>query len=165
MEVPVCLEKRRVGTMRVEPSGADTVFRVCCTGLPAGLYRLYACGAGGELLLGVTEDGCLHRRFSAAMTAPLGTVARCSARPVQGAVWRPLAPSDGLPWPAPSGTLLRREGAATAQVAGPWPQDAPFPRAALVCFAAVGQREGKRYVFYAFSGGWTPLMPGKTQNS
>ena len=46
MEVPVCLEKRRVGTMRVEPSGADTVFRVCCTGLPAGLYRLYACGGG-----------------------------------------------------------------------------------------------------------------------
>ena len=143
MEVPVCLEKRRVGTMRVEPSGADTVFRVCCTGLPAGLYRLYACGAGGELLLGVTEDGCLHRRFSAAMTAPLGTVARCSARPAQGAVWRPLAPSDGLPWP----------------------QDAPFPLTELFCFAAVGQREGKRYVFYAFSGGWTPLMPGKTQNS
>ena len=80
MEVPVCLEKRRVGTLRVEPSGADTVFRVCCTGLPAGLYRLYACGAGGELLLGITEDGCLHRRFSAAMTAPLGTVTRTACR-------------------------------------------------------------------------------------
>ena len=164
MEVPVCLEKRRVGTLRVEPSGADTVFRVCCTGLPGGLYRLYACGAGGELLLGVTEDGCLHRRFSAAMTAPLGEVVRCSARPVQGAAWRPLAPSDGLPWPAPAGTLLRREGAA-AQVAVPWPRDAPFPLTELFCFAAVGQREGKRYVFYAFSRGWMPLMPGKNQNN
>ena len=51
MEVPVCLEKRRVGTLAVTPSGTDTVFRVRCTGLPAGLYRLYACGDGGELLL------------------------------------------------------------------------------------------------------------------
>ena len=59
MEVPVCLEKRQVGTLTVTPLGTDTVFRVRCTGLPAGLYRLYACGAGGELLLGVTEDGCL----------------------------------------------------------------------------------------------------------
>ena len=164
MEVPVCLDGRCVGEMSVMPVGRDTELRVRCTGLPAGLYRLYACGAGGELLLGVTEDGCLHRRFSAAMTAPLGEVVRCSARPVQGAAWRPLAPSDGLPWPAPAGTLLRREGAA-AQVAVPWPRDAPFPLTELFCFAAVGQREGKRYVFYAFSGGWMPLMPGKNQNN
>ena len=80
MEVPVCLEKRRVGTLTVTPSGADTVFRVRCTGLPAGLYRLYVCGDGGELLLGITEDGCLHRRFSTAMTAPLGTVTWCRAQ-------------------------------------------------------------------------------------
>ena len=50
MEVPVCLEKRRVGTLAVTPSGADTVFRVRCTGLPAGLYRLYACGGGGSAM-------------------------------------------------------------------------------------------------------------------
>mgnify|MGYP004647933463 CR=1 FL=1 len=57
MEVPVCLEKRRVGTLAVTPSGTDTVFRVRCTGLPAGLYRLYACGAGGELLHGLNREG------------------------------------------------------------------------------------------------------------
>ena len=62
------------------------------------------------------------------------------------------------------GALLRREGA-SAQVAVPWPQDAPFPLTELFCFASVGQREGKRYVFYAFSGNWTPLMPGKTRKS
>ena len=164
MEVPVCLEKRRVGTLHVEPSGADTVFRACCTGLPAGLYRLYACGAGGELLLGVTEDGCLHRRFSAAMTAPLGPVERCCARPAQGASWRALSPADGLPWAVPAGTLLRREGAA-AQLAVPWPPDAPFPLTELFCFACVGQRQGSRYVFFSFSAGWTPCMPGKTGKS
>ena len=81
--MPVCLDGRRVGTLYVEPAGTDTSFRAACTGLPAGLYRLYACGAGGQLLLGVTEDGRLHRRYSAAMTAPLGAVTRCTAQPVQ----------------------------------------------------------------------------------
>ena len=160
MEVPVCLEKRRVGALTVTPSGADTVFRVRCTGLPAGLYRLYVCGDGGELLLGVTEDGCLHRRFSAAMTAPLGTVTRCCAQPVQGAAWRALAPSDGLPWPVPAGALLRREGGVT-HLAVPWPPDTPLPLTELFCFASVGRWEEKRYVFFVFSGGWTPVMPGK----
>lgn len=72
MEVPVCLDGCCVGEMSVRPVGRDTELRVRCTGLPAGLYRLYACGAGGELLLGVTEDGCLHRRFSAAHDGPAG---------------------------------------------------------------------------------------------
>ncbi|MFQ9029985.1 MAG: hypothetical protein ACLR54_09815 [Oscillospiraceae bacterium] len=101
MEVPVCLDGCRVGTLYVEPAGTDTSFRAACTGLPAGLYRLYACGAGGQLLLGVTEDGRLHRRYSAAMTAPLGAVTRCTAQPVQTAPWRPLTPSDGFPGPLP----------------------------------------------------------------
>ena len=160
MEVPVCLEKRRVGTLTVTPSGTDTVFRVRCTGLPAGLYRLYACGDGGELLLGVTEDGCLHRRFSAAMTTPLGTVTWCRAQPAAAPQWRPATLSDSLPWHVPAGTLLRREGGVT-HLAVPWPPDTPFPLTELFCFASVGRREGKRYVFFVFSGGWTPVMPGK----
>lgn len=158
VEVPVCLNARRVGTLRMEPSGADTVFRACCAGLPTGLYGLYACGGRGELLLGVTEDGCLHRRFSAAMTAQAGDVTRCEARPVQASAWRAVSKADGLPWPVPEGTLLRREGG-TAGLAVPWPQGAPFPLTELFCFAAVGRREGARYVFFTFSGGWTPVMP------
>ena len=160
MEVPVCLEKRRVGTLAVTPSGPDTVFRVRCTGLPAGLYRLYACGDGGELLLGVTEDGCLHRRFSAAMTTPLGTVTWCRAQPAAAPQWRPATLSDSLPWHVPAGTLLRREDGVT-QLAVPWPPDTPLPLMELFCFASVGRREEKRYVYFVFSGGWTPVMPGK----
>ena len=160
MEVPVCLEKRRVGTLAVTPSGTDTVFRVRCTGLPAGLYRLYVCGDGGELLLGVTEDGCLHRRFSAAMTTPLGTVTRCRAQPAAAPQWRPPSPPDSLPWHVPAGTLLRREDGVT-HLAVPWPPDTPFPLTELFCFASVGRWEEKRYVFFVFSGGWTPVMPGK----
>ena len=81
----------------MEPAGPDTSFRAACTGLPAGLYRLYACGVDGQLLLGVTEDGRLHRRYSAAMTAPLGAVTRCTAQPVQTAPWRPPHPIGRLP--------------------------------------------------------------------
>ena len=158
MEVPVCLTGRRVGSLTLGPSGTDTVFRACCTGLEAGLYRLYACGSGGRLLLGVTEDGCLHRRFSAAMTGPLGPVTRCLAEPVQGGEWRPLTPQDGLPWQAPAGTLLRRQGAVT-QLAAPWRQGEPFPLPELFCFAAVGRLAGVTRVFYGFSGSWTPAMP------
>ena len=158
MEVPVCLEKRRVGTLAVTPSGADTVFRVRCTGLPAGLYRLYVCGDGGELLLGVTEDGCLHRRFSAAMTAPLGAVTWCRAQPAAAPQWRPATLSDSLPWHVPAGTLLRRQGAVT-QLAAPWRQGEPFPLPELFCFAAVGRLAGVTRVFYGFSGSWTPAMP------
>ena len=117
MEVPVCLDGCCVGEMSVMPVGRDTELRVRCTGLPAGLYRLYACGAGGELLLGVTEDGCLHRRFSAAMTAPLGVVERCRAQPAAAPQWRGPTPPDGLPWAVPAGTLLRRADAVGRTVA------------------------------------------------
>ena len=151
MEVPVCLEKRRVGTLAVTPSGTDTVFRVRCTGLPAGLYRLYACGAGGELLLGVTEDGCLHRRFSAAMTTPLGTVTWCRAQPAAAPQWRPATLSDSLPWHVPAGTLLRREGGVT-HLAVPWPPDTPFPLTELFCLARIRTMDGRRWAEYRFLG-------------
>ena len=47
------------------------------------------------------------------------------------------------------------------RLAVPWPPDTPLPLTELFCFASVGRREGKRYVFFVFSGGWTPVMPGK----
>ena len=160
MEYPVCMGDRRVGTLYVSAAGSDTDLRAVCRGAGKGLYRLYLRGGGGEVPLGVTEDGCLHRRFSAAMTTPLGTVTWCRAQPAAAPQWRPPSPSDSLPWHVPAGTLLRREGGVT-QLAMPWPLDTPFPLAELFCFASVGRREEKRYVFFAFSGGWTPVMPGK----
>ena len=149
MEVPVCLEKRRVGTMRVEPSGADTVFRVCCTGLPAGLYRLYACGAGGELLLGVTEDGCLHRVFSPALLAPAGDIRCAVLRRCGGDASRPGLLAR-LP---PEAHTVRRGGC--AEVTIPWREGEPFPIPELFCFASVGQGR----VTYLFDGEGRPSMP------
>ena len=150
MEVPVCLEKRRVGTLTVTPSGADTVFRVRCTGLPAGLYRLYACGDGGELLLGVTEDGCLHRVFSPALLAPAGDV-RCAVlrRCGGGASPRPGLLAR-LP---PEAHTVRRGG--RAEVTIPWREGQPFPLEELFCFA----RPGRGNVTYLFDGAGQPVMP------
>ena len=98
------------------------------------------------------------------MTAPLGVVERCRAQPAAAPQWREPTPPDGLPWAVPAGTLLRRGGGLT-RLAVPWPPDAPFPLTELFCFACVGQRQGNRYVFFSFSAGWTPCMPGKTGKS
>ena len=77
---------------------------------------------------------------------------------MQTAPWRPLTPSDGFPWPVPTGALLHRESGST-RLAAPWPPEAPFPLTELFCFAAVTHREGRRTVLYTFSGGWTPQLP------
>ena len=149
MEVPVCLEKRRVGTLTVTPSGADTVFRVRCTGLPAGLYRLYACGAGGQLLLGVTEDGCLHRVFSPALLAPAGDIRCATLRRCGGDASRPGLLAR-LP---PEAHTMRRGG--RAEVTIPWREGQPFPLEELFCFA----RPGRGNVTYLFDGAGRPVMP------
>lgn len=149
MEVPVCLEKRRVGTLAVTPSGTDTVFRVRCTGLPAGLYRLYACGDGGELLLGVTEDGCLHRVFSPALLAPAGDVRCAVLRRCGGDASRPGLLAR-LP---PEAYTVWRGG--RAEVTLPWREGQPFPLEELFCFA----RPGRGNVTYLFDGAGQPVMP------
>ena len=60
MEYPVCMGDRRVGTLYVSAAGSDTDLRAVCRGAEKGLYRLYLRGGGGEVSLGVTEDGCLQ---------------------------------------------------------------------------------------------------------
>ncbi|HCL21357.1 MAG TPA: hypothetical protein DHW47_05450, partial [Oscillibacter sp.] len=77
MEYPVCMDDRRVGTLYVSAAGSDTDLRAVCRSVEKGLYRLYLRGGGGEVSLGVTEDGCLHRVFSPALLAPAGDV-RCA---------------------------------------------------------------------------------------
>ena len=74
MEYPVCMDDRRVGTLYVSAAGGDTDLRAVCRGAEKELYRLYLRGGGGEVPLGVTEDGCLHRVFSPALLAPVGDI-------------------------------------------------------------------------------------------
>ena len=147
--MPVCLDGRRVGTLYVEPAGTDTSFRAACTGLPAGLYRLYACGVGGQLLLGVTEDGCLHRVFSPALLAPAGDVRCAVLRRCGGDASRPGLLAR-LP---PEAHTVRRGG--RAEVTIPWREGQPFPLEELFCFA----RPGRGNVTYLFDGAGQPVMP------
>ena len=70
VEHPVCLEGQRAGTLYVYPGARETELRAVCRGTERGLYRLYVQGERGEVLLGVTEDGCLHRRFSRELLEP-----------------------------------------------------------------------------------------------
>ena len=57
MEYPVCMDDRRVGTLYAFAAGGDTDLRAVCRSVEKGLYRLYLRGCGGEVPLGVTEDG------------------------------------------------------------------------------------------------------------
>ncbi len=156
MDCPLYLEDRRVGTLRITPAGADTCF--CLEGAaPPGLYRAYACGRRGELLLGVWEGSPLRRRFSRALTEPAGPVDRGCLRPVPRNDWRPAPPERFAGWPA-SGGLCRRRGDGW-ELALPFPEDGPFPIPELFCLARVAVVSGRRWAVFRFDGAGWPCLP------
>lgn len=148
MEYPVCLEDRRVGTLYAcaAPDGAE--LRSVCRA-ERGLYRLYVRGSGGEVLLGVTEDGCLRRCFSRELLLPAGelrcaVLRRCGEAPRQPDLLRRLPPQA---------QIIRRDR--LTEVVIPRREDAPFPLEELFCFA---RAEAGR-VTYLFNGAGRPVMP------
>ena len=150
MEYPVCMGDRRVGTLYVSVAGSDTDLRAVCRGAEKGLYRLYLRGGGGEVSLGVTEDGCLHRVFSPALLAPAGDI-RCAVlrRCGGGASPRPGLLAR-LP---PEAHTVRRGGRAEVMIPGR--EGEPLPLEELFCFA----RPGRDAVTYLFDGAGQPVMP------
>ena len=114
-----------------------------------GLYRLYLRGGGGEVSLGVTEDGCLHRVFSPALLAPGGDIRCAVLRRCGGDASRPGLLAR-LP---PEAHTVRRGGC--AEVTIPWREGQPFPLEELLCFA----RPGRGNVTYLFDGAGQPVMP------
>ena len=81
MEREIFADGRAAGTLRTEPDGADTCFSLSCR-LGPGLWRLWAEGTAGRLLLGTLEGGgpvSLRRRFSDRLVRPVGTVVRGGA--------------------------------------------------------------------------------------
>ena len=74
MEREIFADGRAAGTLRTEPDGADTCFSLSCR-LGPGLWRLWAEGTAGRLLLGTLEGGgpvSLRRRFSDRLVRPVG---------------------------------------------------------------------------------------------
>ena len=149
MEYPVCMDDRRVGTLYAFAAGGDTDLRTVCRGAEKGLYRLYLRGGGGEVSLGVTEDGCLHRVFSPALLAPAGDIRCAVLRRCGGDASRPGLLAR-LPPEAPT---VRRGGCAEATL--PWREGPPFPPEEPFCFA----RPGRGNVTYLFDGAGQPVMP------
>lgn len=150
MEYPVCLRGSRVGTLYVRPAPESAELRAACAAVPRGLYRLYLCGSGGEVLLGVTEDGALRRRFSRELLSPAGDILRGELR---------VCAEDAPPRPGflsrlpPSARLTRRAGC--TEVTLPFRAGDVFPLPELFCFALPGQDT----VRYLFDGAGRPVMP------
>lgn len=151
MEYPVCLDGQRAGTLYLWMEGEEFVLRAVCRGAARGLYRLYLQGSGGEVLLGVTEDGCLRRRFSAGLLHPAGEV-RCGVLRRCGEGEK-SAGRDFLRRLPPEAQTVWHGGC--AQVTLPYGEGAPFPLEELFCFA---QTEPGR-IIYRFDGAGSPIMP------
>ena len=157
MEYPFFWNGRRVGALRAATVGADTCFHVDAV-VPPGLYRVYAEGSGGRLLLGVWEGTVpLRRRFSAALTAPLGAplCGRAESSPSAGDGWRDAAPGD-VPLLGTEGGLIRRRGQ-VLELALPFDPDTPFPLPALFCLARIRKLRGREWAVFRFTNTGQPL--------
>lgn len=150
VEHPVCLEGRRVGTLYAAQGDGETALRAVCRDVERGLYRLYVQGDEGEVLLGVTEDGGLHRRFSRELLAPAGAIRRGVLRRCGGGETERPGVLGHLP---PEACLTRQGERVSAAL--PWREGEPFPMEELFCFARV--EPGR--VAYLFDGEGRPVMP------
>ena len=166
MEREIFADGRAAGTLRTEPDGADTCFSLSCR-LGPGLWRLWAEGTAGRLLLGTLEGGgpvSLRRRFSDRLVLPVGTVVRGLAEEVGAAradAWRPAreVPSFHAAAALPEGALVRRAGSVWL-AAVPCAEDAPFPLTELFCLARIETVAGRRCVVFAFDASGWPVLRG-----
>lgn len=164
MFVSVYCKEQRVGTLEIKPEGEDTSFRVECPLVSEGLYRVWAQGEKA-LLLGVAEGGqqglVLRRRYSGAMTAPLGTLRlgrlEEMPRPTPETRWKKLSqPETCFQTPALRKALRGAEGALYCRERGllrlalPFDFRRPFLLTQLFCFARVETIGAEQYAVFSF---------------
>ena len=101
MDCPLYISGRQAGVLRITEEGRDTRFTVRAAA-PGGLYRLYARGERGDLLLGAWEGGAMSRLFSRELTEPAGRFFSAVAYPVDGAGESWLPALLNLSWDAVS---------------------------------------------------------------
>jgi len=164
MYVSVYCKDKRVGTLETGPDGEDTLFHVACPMISRGIYRVWAQGAE-KLLLGMAEGGeqglTLRRRYSQALTAPLGTL-RLSfleemARPSPGSRWKDLAqPEACFRTPTLRKALRGAQGALYCRERGelrlalPFDPQEPFLLTQMFCFARVERIGDRQYAVFSF---------------
>ena len=159
---PLTWEGRHVGELTLETEPLYTWFTARCRLPGEGLWCAWAVGDRGELRLGVLEPqgdrAVIRRRFSRAMTAPVGKPVRGEVRPAGGSgVWEEVAAPDTLfrtPWlrhqlRGVSGAMTGKQGN-NRLLALPYDPAKPFPLPPLFCLARVRMIRGKPYVVYAF---------------
>ena len=147
----------------------------------AGLYKGYAAGPGGRLLLGtfVPEEGRLRLRRSVSRRE----LEQAGCWPVEGGeavlAFSFSGGGEGAPegWERAmeperlladrilrrsaaqvSGLLLRREKAGF-WLAAPYGERSPFPMAPLFCLGRPGRIGGRRYILYRFDDAGVPQYP------
>ncbi len=156
MELPLFIRDRQVGTVQVEASEGETLFSVAVPRLMPGLWRITLQGASGEVLLGVTETGTLHRRLSRQILSRAGQL-RTARAEKGGGNWH--VPEQGeIPGelPLPNGTLCCRSRRGYL-VALPWEEGHPFPLVELFCLARLRWMQGQRWAVFALNEAGEPI--------
>lgn len=168
--VPVLYQGRPMGELTARQEGEDTCFCALCRGPEQGLWCLWAVGSGGELRLGLPENGRLARRFSPRLTSPLGQLRygelRPAAPPKKQEHWQSAADPAALfqtPWlrkalSSQQGVLTCRRGEQRF-LALPFSREKPFPLPSLFCFASIRTIGAAAYAVFAFDGKEWPIDP------
>ena len=170
MELPVCREDQRVGSLRLREQGGWAELVMTCQPDSTGLFRGCLACDGGELPLGVLspEGGCLRaaRRVPLSELRALGTARRGFCRlsyPFGGENWQPV--TNGFFRRCFRGTLEKTEGALWREdqerrwLAVPWNCGRPFPLTELLCFVQVREIQGRPYALLSFDSDEWPQMP------
>ncbi len=162
MELPLWLENQTVGAIQMQSGTWAVDFTLSAPKLPPGLWRIVLQGDRGEVLLGLTETGTLHRQLSQQLLVGAGRLhaARAERVPVRQS-WQKTAP-EGFSLPTlPAGTLYRRRGE-DAEAAIAWTAGGPFPVSEYFCFSRICQMQGRLWIVLLFNRAGEPIFPTKT---
>ena len=159
-----------VGELTAEPEGLYLRFRVRCDPCGEGVFRAFAVGERGEVLLGVLEpvSGILQlsRCLSRSQLAPAGQLLRGEVRRLGG--------EEESAWQSPPGEVweqmplcrrldqrqgaLWREEAQRRCLALPYDSRQAFPLPELFCLARVEKIGDGWYVVYTFDRQGRPVI-------
>ncbi len=156
MELPLFIRDQQVGTVRAEMETGETLFTVAAPRLTQGLWRITLQGTEGEVLLGVTETGTLHRRLSRQLLSRAGQL-RTARAEKGGGGWH--APGQGeIPGrlALPTGALCCRRGRGYL-LALPWEEGRPFPMVELFCLARLRRMEGRSWAVFTINEAGEPV--------
>lgn len=167
------------GTMEVREEGGRVLLSVSRPGDSSGLYKAWAVGERGELLLGTLapEGGrlCLRRALSRSALEQAGVwpVTGGRAAMVYAFSRKPTGEGEGL-WrwerrPARCfrdgvlreaaqswGPMLRRREEDGFLLAAPFDPERPFPMVPIFCLGRLERVEGRPYIVFSFDAQGNP---------